>query len=126
MQSAVTSFHHVNITVRPEDEAQTKHFYSAVLGLREVPKPEASRARGGAWYQLGPIQIHLSRENGVINDGAKRHFCLLVNDMDHIKERLRSAGVDILPDEQPAPNNPRFFVRDPGGNRIEIAFDQRG
>ena len=55
-----TSIHHVNVTVPKALEAEAKHFYGVVMGLREVPKPEESRARGGAWYQLGPMQLHLS------------------------------------------------------------------
>ena len=57
MQAAV---HHVNVTVPRSVEADTKHFYGVVMGMTEVPKPESSRGRGGAWYQLGPVQLHLS------------------------------------------------------------------
>jgi catechol 2,3-dioxygenase-like lactoylglutathione lyase family enzyme len=117
----VTAFDHVNVTVRPADEEATKHFYGTTMGLIEVPKPESLRSRGGAWYQLGPVQLHVSREEGVDNQFAKRHFCLLVADLEAAERQLRNAGVEILPDEQPVPGNPRFYVRDPGGNRIEIA-----
>ena len=54
---------HVNVTVPRSLEAAAKHFYGVVMGLQEVPKPEASRGRGGAWYQLGPMQLHLSVED---------------------------------------------------------------
>jgi catechol 2,3-dioxygenase-like lactoylglutathione lyase family enzyme len=121
MGTFVTAFHHVNITVRPSDEEATKHFYGVTMGLTEVPKPESSRGRGGAWYQLGPVQLHVSREEGVDNQFAKRHFCLLVADLKATERHLRNAGVEILPDEQPIPGSPRFYVRDPGGNRIEIS-----
>jgi catechol 2,3-dioxygenase-like lactoylglutathione lyase family enzyme len=67
------------------------------------------------------VQLHVSREEGVDNQFAKRHFCLLVADLQGTERHLRHAGVEILPDEQPIPGSPRFYVRDPGGNRIEIA-----
>ena len=45
--------HHVNVTVPKSLEDAAKHFYGVVMGLEEVPKPEGSRGRGGAWYELG-------------------------------------------------------------------------
>jgi catechol 2,3-dioxygenase-like lactoylglutathione lyase family enzyme len=121
MSELVLAFHHVNVTVKPDDEAAAKHFYGNVLGLREVPKPESTRGRGGAWYQLGPVQLHLSREKGVNNEGASRHFCLTVADLKRTELHLRNSGVEILPDARPIAGNPRFYVRDPGGNLIEIS-----
>jgi hypothetical protein len=37
------------------------------------------------------------------------------------EERFRNAGIEILPDDIPTPGWNRFYVRDPGGNRLEIA-----
>jgi catechol 2,3-dioxygenase-like lactoylglutathione lyase family enzyme len=34
---------------------------------------------------------------------------------------LIAAGIEIIPDERPIAGQPRFYVRDPGGNLIEIA-----
>ena len=116
------SIHHVNVTVPKPLEAAAKHFYSVVMGLQEVPKPEESRARGGAWYQLGPLQLHLSIEKPFDqNCVSKRHVCYTVSNLAAAEERFRSAGVEILPDDMPTPGWSRFYVRDPGGNRLEIA-----
>jgi len=116
------SLHHVNVTVPRSLEAEAKHFYGVVMGLQEVPKPEASRGRGGAWYQLGPMQLHLSIEEPLgENCTSKRHVCYTVSDLGHAEDRFRRAGVEILPDDMPTPGWSRFYVRDPGGNRLEIA-----
>jgi len=116
------SFHHVNVTVPRSLEEAAKHFYGVVMGLEEVPKPESSRGRGGAWYQLGPVQLHLSIEAPLgENCISKRHVCYTVPDLAHAEERFRGAGVEILPDDMPIPGLSRFYVRDPGGNRLEIA-----
>ena len=116
------SFHHVNVTVPRKLEAEAKHFYGVVMGLEEVPKPETSRGRGGAWYQLGSLQLHLSIEEGLgENCISKRHVCYTVSDLAQAEERFRRAGVEILPDDVPTPGWSRFYVRDPGGNRLEIA-----
>ena len=114
--------HHVNVTVPKSLEDAAKHFYGVVMGLEEVPKPESSRARGGAWYQLGPLQLHLSIETALGDDCmSKRHVCYTVSNLAEAEERFRKAGVEILPDDQPPPGWSRFYVRDPGGNRLEIA-----
>lgn len=114
--------HHVNVTVPKSLEDEAKNFYGVIMGLQEVPKPESSRGRGGAWYQMGPLQLHVSIENS-LGDGciSKRHVCYTVANLAEAEERFRSAGVEILPDDQPTPGWSRFYVRDPGGNRLEIA-----
>jgi len=116
------ALHHVNVTVPRSLETAAKHFYGVVMGLEEVPKPEASRGRGGAWYQLGPMQLHLSIEELLgENCISNRHVCYIVSDLAKAEERFRDAGVEILPDDLPTPGWSRFYVRDPGGNRLEIA-----
>src|SRR5688572_33413321 len=114
------TLHHVNVTVTPELEEATKHFYGEVLGLTQVPKPATSR-QSGAWYQLGSNQLHLSvetREKGARGSG---HVCFAISDLAEAEQRFRKAEVEIIPDPKPNPNAPRFFVRDPSGNLLEIA-----
>ena len=114
--------HHVNVTVPRTLESQAKHFYGVVMGLEEVQKPEESRKRGGAWYQLGPLQLHLSIEDGLGEQCiSKRHVCYTVDDLQRAEQQFREAGVEIIPDDLPTPGWSRFYVRDPGGNRLEIA-----
>ena len=92
------------------------------MGLSEVPKPEESRGRGGAWYQLGPTQLHLSIEDGLGEQCiSKRHVCYLVDNLEAAEQKFRDAGVEIYPDDIPTAGWSRFYVRDPGGNRLEIA-----
>ena len=118
------SIHHVNVTVPKSLEDAAKHFYGVVMELEEVAKPESSRGRGGAWYQLGEMQLHLSIESAFGNDCiSKRHVCYTVSNLAEAEAQFRSAGVEILPDDQPTPGWSRFYVRDPGGNRLEIAQD---
>ena len=119
----IIEFNHVNITVPREREDEAKHFYKDVLGLEEIIKPDASLKRGGAWYKHGPVEVHLSIEEDVSgNHQSKRHVCYVVRDLPTAEQRFRDAGVEIIPDHRPpVPGWPRFYVRDPGGNLIEIA-----
>ena len=123
MSIDIDLLHHVNVTVPPAAEAAAKNFYASVLGLSEVPKPPESRGRGGAWYQLGALQLHLSLEDRIENQPSKRHVCYVVRDLARAEQRFREAGVEVIADDMPVKGWPRFYVHDPGGNRIEIAQD---
>ncbi len=115
----VTALHHVNVTVPPELEAATKHFYGEVVGLKQVPKPVTAR-QSGAWYQIGANQLHLSVEDEERGQLSSRHICFHVSDLAEAEERFKSAGVEIIPDTRPIAETLRFYVRDTGGNQLEI------
>jgi catechol 2,3-dioxygenase-like lactoylglutathione lyase family enzyme len=74
---------------------------------------------------MNGVQLHVSLEKGVSNDNAKRHFCLTVSDLVECGRQLELAGIEVYPDDQPIEGWPRFYVRDPGGNKIEIAEDPK-
>jgi catechol 2,3-dioxygenase-like lactoylglutathione lyase family enzyme len=112
------SLHHVNVTVSAELENAAKEFYGSVLGLKQIPKPAGSR-QSGAWYQVGEVQLHLSVEDEPC-ELSSRHVCFTISDLDEAESRFRNAGVEIIPDPRPRPDSPRFYVRDPGGNQLEI------
>ena len=109
---------HVNITMPKGSEEIARAFYGGLLGLREIPKPESLRARGGIWFDAGGLDLHLSIEDSRSGADVQRHFGLECADVDGLRTRLQNAGV-ATDDGRPAPWR-RFFVRDPFGNRIEI------
>ncbi|MFQ5899878.1 MAG: VOC family protein [Candidatus Methylomirabilia bacterium] len=51
----ITSYLHAGITVR--DLRRSRRFYSDLLGLREIPRPDLGFP--GAWYAVGACQLHL-------------------------------------------------------------------
>lgn len=113
---------HVQLTVSRAAEEATVRFYREVLALEEIPKPEPLRARGGAWFVLDGLQIHIGIEAAAENnEQSKRHLCFLVDDLARAQQQFEQAAVPIIPDDQPVDGWRRFYVRDPGGNRIEIA-----
>ena len=114
----VTALHHVNVTVSAELENAAKQFYGSILGLKQVPKPAAAR-QSGAWYQIGNTQLHLSVEDEE-RALSSRHICFNVSDLREAEQRFHQSGVEIIPDPRPNPGSPRFYVRDPGGNMLEI------
>ena len=111
---------HVNLTVPRAAETAARRFYGELLGLRELPKPAELRERGGAWFTTGAVQIHLSLDDAPPGS-PRRHVCFTVVDLAAARAAFVAAGVAIEEDERPVAGWPRFYVRDPGGNRLEIA-----
>ena len=116
----VVALSHVNVTVPADTETAAKEFYGTVLGMRELPKPAGTRQNVGAWYELGGVQLHLSVEENVTNALSDRHVCCVVADVAIAERHLRDSGVAIISDARPIAGVNRFYVRDPGGNLIEI------
>jgi catechol 2,3-dioxygenase-like lactoylglutathione lyase family enzyme len=109
---------HVNITIPKGGEDAARTFYSGLLGLNEIPKPEAIRHRSGVWFDAGGLDLHLSVEEPRTGGDTYRHFGLECEDVAGLRARLSAAGI-ATDTGRPAPW-PRFFVHDPFGNRIEI------
>ena len=59
---------HVQVAMPAGREEAARAFYGAALGLREIPKPASLAARGGVWYAVGALQLHL----GVAEDFPSR------------------------------------------------------
>jgi catechol 2,3-dioxygenase-like lactoylglutathione lyase family enzyme len=116
----VVALSHLNVTVPADVETAAKHFYGTVLGLREIPKPVGTRQNVGAWYEIGSVQLHLSVEERVTNAASDRHVCYVVADIAVAERHIRDSGTEIIPDPRPIAGVKRFYVRDPGGNLIEI------
>ena len=122
MALKIDAIDHVQVTVPRSVEDEALRFYEGVLGLERIEKPEPLAGNGGGWYRLGAIELHVSPEDG---DGAgrasKRHVCYVVFDLKEAEAELVRQGVETIPDRQPIAGWARFYIRDPGGNRIEIA-----
>ena len=125
MTLEIIELSHVNVTVPQALEEATKYFYGVIFGLKQLQKPEGSRTNVGAWYQLGSVQLHLSIEDETDNQASDRHVCYVVRDVAGAAQHFLSAGVAVIQDPRPIPGRPRIYVRDPGGNLIEIAQDLR-
>ncbi len=109
---------HVNLELRAGAEDEARRFYGGLLGLTEIPKPEAIRRRGGVWFDAGGLDLHLSAAAGEPGRDAQRHVGLECGDIDGIAARLTASGFDVDPG-RPAPWK-RIFVHDPFGNRLEL------
>ena len=118
MSLGIVGIDHVQIAVPKVKEAECLAFYREVFRLPEIPKPEELRGRGGAWFQIGTLQMHISIDPEP-SPKSKRHICFLVEDLASAKAQLLARGIPIE-EESVAEGLSRFFIRDPAGNRIEL------
>lgn len=111
---------HVTIARPPGGDEAARAFYGRLLGLTEIAPPQTLAALDLIWFQLGgETELHLLLEEPTGQDHSGRHFCLAVDDLGALRTRLEEAGVTVVGD-RPIPGRPRFFIRDPFGNLIEI------
>ena len=112
---------HVAVAAPPGSEEEARRFYSGVLGLEELPKPEPLAARGGAWFSCGDVQLHV----GIAEEftpAQKAHPAFAVDGAERlaaVAARLGAAGVEVTWDQE-LPGTARFYASDPWGNRLEF------
>ena len=115
----ILSVHHAQITIPKGKEDEARGFYCGLLGLEEIPKPDALQGRGGFWLQVGDRQIHVGVEDYVERSRSKAHIAYLVDDLENCRVLLQNNNVAIL-EGIPIPRYSRFEFRDPFGNRVEF------
>lgn len=114
------SIDHVQLACPPGSEDVSRAFYVGILGLVEKPKPPALATRGGCWFALGDIELHLGVEAD-FRPAGKAHPGLRWPDLDDLALRLVAAGRPVRwadPDEIPGVR--RLHTEDPHGNRLEF------
>lgn len=107
--------HHVSLNVH--DVALAGRFYTEVLGLETLPRPDFPFP--GLWLQAGAQQIHLIEvKDHRAPEG--QHFALRVEDLDGICAELAARGVTVSrPMDVPGAGR-QAFLRDPAGNLVEL------
>jgi lactoylglutathione lyase len=97
----LAGINHVALEVDDVDEAL--EFFGRLFEVSSV-----TRERGGASIEIGDQFIALF-ERGV----EERHFGLVVDDKNAVRERLAANGVEVLPGR-------RLEFRDPSGTMIQV------
>lgn len=99
-------------------ETAARRFYSGLLGIPEVPKPAELAKRGGAWFEIGHVRIHLGVEQG-FQPARKAHPGLLVHNLEALCASLSAAGHDVT-EAEALTGYRHVYVNDPFGNRLEL------
>jgi catechol 2,3-dioxygenase-like lactoylglutathione lyase family enzyme len=114
----ITAIDHVQLSMPAGQEARAKEFYADILGLKQVPKPEALAQRGGVWFENESVKVHLGVENE-FRPARKAHPAFIVEGMRELIAVLKSNGYPVTVAESMA-GIERVHVADPFGNRIEL------
>ena len=118
MSDPFIALDHVQLAMPEGKESEARSFYCDVLGMTEIPKPPVLAERGGCWFTSGDVQIHLGVETN-FRPAKKAHPALRCFDYAAFTEKLRQAGIEIIPDDALA-GSTRGYIHDVFGNRIEI------
>jgi catechol 2,3-dioxygenase-like lactoylglutathione lyase family enzyme len=108
---------HVQLCIPPDAEGRAREFYGGLLGPTEIDKPEPLRGRGGLWFEIAGIQLHIGVER--VQGKSKRHPAFEVEDVDGVRAYLERHGVQTR-DEIALAGVKRFSLFDPFDNRIEL------
>lgn len=107
----------MQLCIPPGEEERAREFYTHVLGLEEIEKPETLKQNGGLWFKIADIQLHIGVEEG--QGKSKRHPAFEVEGLEQIRAHLLENHVRIK-EETPVPGLDRFSFFDPFENRIEL------
>ena len=110
---------HVQLAMPAGGEAAARRFYAGVLGFSELEKPVALRSRGGCWFELGGITVHLGVDKE-FRAATKAHPAFAVEAIEKLAERFEALDVSVTWDELLLPEINRFYAHDPFGNRLEF------
>ncbi|MFH8614988.1 glyoxalase [Streptomyces sp. NPDC017979] len=115
---ALGGLHHVQLAIPAGAEDRCREFWVGVLGMTEVEKPPALRARGGCWFRGGGLEVHLGVEED-FHPSRKAHPGILVTSIHALAQRLEVNGADVTWDDD-FPGYARFHTFDKLGNRLEF------
>jgi catechol 2,3-dioxygenase-like lactoylglutathione lyase family enzyme len=118
----VLRLQHVAVTF-PEGRANDiRAFYTGVLGIPEMPVPPEVAHHGWVWFTTADEGVELHFIPHPIDPDPRRahHFCLQVDDLVAVRERLEAAGSEVRDAGSRIEGRERAFVRDPVGNLVEL------
>ncbi len=119
--ATVLRVQHVSIPIPAGGVEAGRAFYGDTLGLRQIPTPPALDASRIVWFAMGDAgdELHLFTEEDDVRS-AGQHFCMQVDDIEAWRAKLAEQGVEVM-ETEPIVSRPRFMIRDPFGNRIEVS-----
>ncbi|PLR95108.1 VOC family protein [Bacillus sp. T33-2] len=118
MEFSFKAIDHIQLAAPKGSEDMAREFFGNTLGFAEIEKPEELKKRGGVWFGIGKVQIHIGIEEPFIQ-ARKAHPAFEVENIKALMKHLKENNIEIIEDNN-LPGAERFYVNDPFGNRIEI------
>jgi catechol 2,3-dioxygenase-like lactoylglutathione lyase family enzyme len=108
---------HIHICVPAERLEEAKAFYTTVMGLEQIYRPDDIFNNAGYWFNIGDIQLHIGVEPAL--QRSARHTAFEVADIAAARALLTENQIEIT-EEPVIPGRNRFAFIDPFGNRMEL------
>ncbi len=106
---------HVQLAIPMGAEDVARTFWVGRLGFREVPKPAAMAARGGAWFEAGDVVVHVGADVAFV-PARTAYPALLVAGL---RALVDAPGLDAIWNDE-IPGVLRCHVDDPFDELIEV------
>jgi catechol 2,3-dioxygenase-like lactoylglutathione lyase family enzyme len=107
---------HIHICVPQERLEEARLFYTEIIGLPLIYRPDVF-AKPGYWLAVAGIELHIGVEPSLPR--TSRHSAFEVHDVKAARAYLIGKNVEIIP-ETVIPGRERFAFIDPFGNRMEL------
>ena len=109
-----------HVSVSSPDQDASARFYEELFGVERIPAPNFGFRVD--WFKMGDTQLHTFPED---DKAPKRHHLgITVDDILPVYRRAKELGVidPVFTDyvRVLADGNVQFYLRDPGGNLLEI------
>jgi catechol 2,3-dioxygenase-like lactoylglutathione lyase family enzyme len=121
-QGNVIGCNHLAVSV--DELEQAKQFYSEVLMLEELERPEfVAKSFSSAWYSLGNCELHVVEDKNMVQSGspAGPHFAISTDNFAAFSASVAKADITIIFGPGKGLDDiERLVVKDPAGNVIEI------
>ena len=114
----IRTIHHVMVAIPSGMEVSARDFYNGVIGLAEIPKPDVLQGRGGLWFRVGDLELHLGVDAD-FHAARKAHIAFLVDDLAALRQQVLEHDLVLVSDDL-LPGFDRFYLDDPFGNRLEF------
>jgi catechol 2,3-dioxygenase-like lactoylglutathione lyase family enzyme len=108
---------HIHICVAPDRLEEARAFYTGVIGLEEIERPNHLFSSKGYWFNIADIQFHIGVEQPL--ERSIRNTAFEVKDVKAARKFLEAHQIEIV-EEPPMPGRERFAFIDPFGNRMEL------
>ena len=113
---SILSIDHVQLGFASGHWSLMRHFYTHLLGLRELHEASPGRTLRLA---AGAQRIDLVPADDWRRPPAPAHLALSVRDLPRVRDRLKVAGW-VLDESRPQPGHLRYYLHDPAGNALEL------
>lgn len=113
--------HHAYHTIPASGAADLRHFYSDLLGLKEIPKARVLADRALIWFEVGEDHLHFCLDDTWEKGHGDHHVALLFEEIDPVLARLRGEGLEVFQNSSfDDYGYKRFYTYDPFGRQVEM------